>query len=171
MSVFVHRENKPRFGFDIQMEDLLWPLTITSAVKVSPRYSHHDIHNKIIRKRKREDGFDINVDVQHFKPEEITVKVVDNIVVVQCQHEERQDEHGFVSRQFRRKYMIPEGFDINEVESTLSLDGVLTLTAPKLKAIRNGERIIPIIHTGPIIQQNKNNSKQIKVEEVPINKK
>ena len=44
----------------------------------------------------------VNLDVQQFKPEELTVKVADKFLVVEGKHEERSDEHGFVSRQFTR---------------------------------------------------------------------
>ncbi|XP_046398226.1 alpha-crystallin A chain-like [Ischnura elegans] len=79
-----------------------------------------------------EDGFKIVMDVQHFKPEEITVEQVDDSVVVEGKHEETKDEHGFVSRHFVRRYALPQGVDRQSLKSTLSSDGVLTITAPKL---------------------------------------
>lgn len=53
------------------------------------------------------DKFQIILDVQQFTPEEITVKTTDKYVVVEGKHEEKQDEHGFVSRHFTRRYMLP----------------------------------------------------------------
>ncbi|XP_032524986.2 protein lethal(2)essential for life-like [Danaus plexippus] len=95
------------------------------------------------------DKFQVNLDVQHFAPEEISVKITDNYVVVEGQHEEKKDEHGYISRQFKRRYLIPEGCNSEAVESKLSSDGVLTITAPKLPSDK-GERIIPISQTGPV---------------------
>ncbi|RZB39144.1 HSP20 domain containing protein, partial [Asbolus verrucosus] len=47
------------------------------------------------------DKFQINFDIQQFKPEEISVKVTgDNLVVIEGKHEEKQDEHGSISKQF-----------------------------------------------------------------------
>lgn len=69
--------------------------------------------------------------MQQFKPEEVTVKVVDNFIVVEGKHEERGDEHGFVSRHFVRKYRLPQNCDESAISSTLSSDGVLQLVAPK----------------------------------------
>lgn len=95
------------------------------------------------------DKFQVILDVQQFKPEEINVKVADKCVVVEGKHEEKQDEHGWISRQFVRKYMIPEQCDIDQVSSSLSSDGVLTITAPrKDKAIQQNERMISIEQTG-----------------------
>lgn len=98
--------------------------------------------------------FQVNVDVQHFAPEEINVKVVNGQVIVEGNHEEKRDEHGYVSRQFVRKYSLPQGCLPDTVESKLSSDGVLTVTAPKVLALPSpGERIVPIAHTGPVKKQ------------------
>ncbi len=40
------------------------------------------------------------LDVQQFKPEEVNVKTVDNFVVIEGKHEEKEDEHGYISRHF-----------------------------------------------------------------------
>jgi crystallin alpha B len=94
------------------------------------------------------EGFKVNLDVQQFKPHELTVKTVNNFVVVEGKHEERQDEHGFVSRQFQRRYKLPDDVEADTVVSQLSSDGVLTVFAPR-KALPapTGERIVPISHT------------------------
>jgi crystallin, alpha B len=100
------------------------------------------------------DKFQVNVDVQHFAPEEINVKVLNDHVVVEGKHEEKRDQHGYVSRQFIRKYTLPQGCLPDTVESKLSSDGVLTITAPKVLPLpSSGERIIPITHTGPVQKQ------------------
>ncbi|XP_034836785.1 protein lethal(2)essential for life-like [Maniola hyperantus] len=96
------------------------------------------------------DKFQVNLDVQHFAPEEITVKVSDNYIVVEGKHEEKKDEHGYVTRQFKRRYALPEDCKADAVESKLSSDGVLTITAPKLLALEKGERLVPIAQTGPV---------------------
>ncbi|XP_046398285.1 protein lethal(2)essential for life-like isoform X2 [Ischnura elegans] len=78
------------------------------------------------------DGLKIVVDVQHFKLGEITVKQEEDCVVVEGKHEETEDEHDFVSRHFVRRYTLPQGVDHQALNSTLSSDGVLTITAPKV---------------------------------------
>lgn len=94
------------------------------------------------------DDFVVNVDVQHFAPEDVTVKVVDKFLEVEAKHEERPDNHGFVYRYFKRRYPLPEGYNTDSIVSKLSSDGVLTVRAPKLQNEQK-ERVIPIIHTGP----------------------
>ncbi|CAH1639993.1 unnamed protein product [Spodoptera littoralis] len=100
------------------------------------------------------DKFQVNLDVQHFAPEEISVKTVDGYLVVEAKHEERQDQHGFISRSFTRRYALPEGIDADSVMSKLSSDGVLSITAPlKPPPKESTERVVPIIHTGPVKKQ------------------
>ncbi|KAL6254586.1 hypothetical protein P5V15_014638 [Pogonomyrmex californicus] len=113
------------------------------------------------------DKFQVILDVQQFKPDEINVKVVDKCVIVEAKHEEKQDEHGWISRQFIRKYMIPEQCDIDQVTSSLSSDGVLSITAPrKDKPKTQNERAIKIEHTGkPAIQEKVQEKVQEKAQE------
>ncbi|CAH2236742.1 protein lethal(2)essential for life-like [Pararge aegeria] len=99
--------------------------------------------------------FHVTMDVQHFAPEEITVKIVDNYVVIEGKHEEKKDEHGFITRQFTRKYALPQDCDPDTVESKLSSDGVLSIIARKIAAAKN-ERNVPITQTGPVRMEIKN---------------
>lgn len=98
------------------------------------------------------DKFQANIDVQQFKPEEISVKLADdNTVTIEGKHEEKEDEHGYISRHFVRRYVIPKDCDIKKLHSKLSTDGVLSISAPKKPARKEVEyKQIPIIRTGPI---------------------
>ncbi|XP_015781289.1 alpha-crystallin A chain [Tetranychus urticae] len=100
-----------------------------------------------------EDKFEVNVDCAHFKPEEINVKLADNHLVVEARHEERSDEHGFISRAFKRRYILPENVEIEKIESSLGVDGVLKIKAPKkvVNAV-TGEKKIPITLTNQVHQ-------------------
>ena len=89
------------------------------------------------------DKFSVMLDVKHFSPEELNVKVVGDYIEVHAKHEERQDEHGYISREFHRRYMIPKGVDPSKITSALSPDGVLSITAPTT-ALAAQERSIPI---------------------------
>lgn len=97
------------------------------------------------------DAYQVCLDVHQFAPKELSVKTVDDSVVVEGRHEEKEDKHGYISRHFKRRYVIPPGYDLEHVYSTLSSDGVLTVRAPKIVPEREEpvERIIPIQQTGP----------------------
>lgn len=88
------------------------------------------------------DKFSVLLDVKHFSPEELNVKVVGDYIEVHAKHEERPDEHGYISREFHRRYMVPKGIDPAALTSALSPEGVLSITAPT-KAPQV-ERSIPI---------------------------
>ena len=93
------------------------------------------------------DNFKISLDVSQFAPNEITVKAIDdNVLTIEAKHEERADEHGFVSRQFVRKYMLPKDIDLEKISSSLSADGVLSVSAPKkaIEAPKANEKVIPV---------------------------
>ncbi|CAG0894489.1 unnamed protein product [Cyprideis torosa] len=83
----------------------------------------------------KSDKFQVAVDVSGFRPEELKVRVQDRMVTIEGKHEERQDEHGYISRQFSRRYVVPEGIKMENVTSRISNEGVLTVTAPKINAI------------------------------------
>ncbi|EDW40846.1 heat shock protein 23 [Drosophila sechellia] len=108
------------------------------------------------------DGFQVCMDVSHFKPSELVVKVQDNSVLVEGNHEEREDDHGFITRHFVRRYALPPGYEADKVASTLSSDGVLTIKVPKPPAIedKGNERIVQIQQVGPAHLNVKENPKE-----------
>ena len=102
------------------------------------------------------------MDVQQFKPEEITVKVSNDYVVVEGKHEEKQDKHGFISRQFTRRYKLPDNVLQENITSTISSDGILSVIAPKkVEAIENSAgRQIPVTQTNqPAIKKTEGQEK------------
>ncbi|CAN7948251.1 unnamed protein product [Ixodes pacificus] len=95
--------------------------------------------------------FALRVDVRHFAPEEITVKTVDNCVVVHGKHEEKSDETGsYVKREFTRRYVLPEDVDPHTVTSSLSAGGLLAVEAPRKtpKEDTNKPMAITVHHEG-----------------------
>ncbi|CAD7004594.1 heat shock protein 23 [Ceratitis capitata] len=106
------------------------------------------------------DGLQVCMDVSQFKPNELAVKVLDNSIVIEGKHEEREDEHGYISRHFVRRYTLPKGYDSDKVISTLSSDGVLTVSAPKPREEKSNERVIQIQQTGPAHLNVKQNTEE-----------
>ncbi|XP_064425382.1 heat shock protein beta-6 [Latimeria chalumnae] len=90
------------------------------------------------------DKFSVHLDVKHFSPEELNVKVVEDFLEIHAKHEEIQDEHGFISREFHRRYKIPKGVDPAAITSGLSPEGILSIGAPVKDATKPAERSIPI---------------------------
>ncbi|KAM8834727.1 alpha-crystallin A chain-like [Synchiropus splendidus] len=102
--------------------------------------------------RLEKDRYVIYLDVKHFSPEELSVNYNDEFLSIHAKHEARQDDHGFVSREFMRKYRLPSGVSCADITSTLSYDGVMTITAPW--ASPGPDRNIPIsCEEGPAKQK------------------
>ncbi|XP_056120845.1 heat shock protein 67B1 [Rhinichthys klamathensis goyatoka] len=86
----------------------------------------------------------ISLDVNHFAPSEVTVKIQDGFLEIAGKHEERQDEHGYIARCFARKYKLPGGIDAENLQSLLSADGILTVEVPLPSIPLPADVIIPI---------------------------
>lgn len=76
-------------------------------------------------------SFQVFLDVSQFRVDEVDVKTVGNEVIIRCKHEERSDEHGSVSREFTRKYLLPLGTDPEKVTATYDSSGTLMIKAIK----------------------------------------
>ncbi|KAM4635234.1 heat shock protein beta-1-like [Polymixia lowei] len=97
--------------------------------------------------RTGEGSWKINLDVNHFSPEELTITTKEGYLEISGNHEERQDKHGSVSRCFTRKYKLPQDMDLQHISSSLSSDGVLSVEAPIPGAVTGHpatEIVIPI---------------------------
>ncbi|XP_020785872.1 heat shock protein beta-1 [Boleophthalmus pectinirostris] len=95
--------------------------------------------------KQTQDNWKVSLDVNHFSPEELVVKTKDGVVEISGKHEERKDEHGFVSRSFTRKYTLPPSANVEKVTSSLSPEGVLTVEAPLARpALECSETTIPV---------------------------
>ncbi|XP_075987033.1 protein lethal(2)essential for life-like [Anticarsia gemmatalis] len=156
-----HRIWEQQFGMGMSADDILTPAVGPLPLREYYRpwrqaRASRDVGSTIVCSK---DKFQVNLDVQHFSPDEISVKTADGDVIVEGKHEEKKDEHGFVTRSFTRRYELPENCDPANVESKLSSDGVLTITAPKTLLSKN-ERIVPISQTGPIRKEIKEGTTQ-----------
>uniref|UniRef100_A0A1A7YC05 Heat shock protein beta-1 n=1 Tax=Iconisemion striatum TaxID=60296 RepID=A0A1A7YC05_9TELE len=105
--------------------------------------------------KQTQDSWKVSLDVNHFSPEELVVKTKDGVVEISGKHEERKDEHGFVSRSFTRKYTLPPTASVEKVISSLSPEGFLTVEAPLTHpAIESTETTIPVtVEKKPAVTQ------------------
>ncbi|KAL3095335.1 hypothetical protein niasHS_007434 [Heterodera schachtii] len=71
----------------------------------------------------------LRFDVAQYRPEEVTVKTVDNRLLVHAKHEEKTPSRT-VYREYNQEFMLPRGTNPEQISSTLSTDGVLTVEAP-----------------------------------------
>lgn len=158
-----------QFGLGLDPEDLFAPVTapdLRTLARRCPYFrpwlsaaSKSDAGSTVTFDK---DKFQVNLDVQQFAPEEISVKVGDEGLTIEGKHEEKQDEHGFVSRHFVRRYRLPKGIELEKIESQLSSDGVLTITAPRTDAKAIEQKSIPIQKTGKPVKAVENKGEKEK---------
>ncbi len=133
----------------------------------SGRDDEKQVETKVSPIRDNGNKFKIKLDVSHFSPEEFTVKIVDNYIVIECKHEEKKDEYGFISRQMTRKFSLPNDVDIEKVHSSLSSNGILTVEVPKkiFKSKEGNVILIPVIHekVEPLVNNKDSNDRYFEV--------
>jgi HSP20 family molecular chaperone IbpA len=119
-------------NYEEMMRALLWPNAVASASLV-PHGGANTVQT-LGTICEGPGGFKVALDVHQFAPREINVKTVDDSVIIEGKHEERPDEHGYVSRHFLRRYVLTKDYDVEHVACSLSSDGVLTIVAPKVNS-------------------------------------
>nr|QWV59571.1 heat shock protein 21.8 [Lasioderma serricorne] len=105
---------------------------------------YDEINSPLIQQDGNEKSLKLRFDVSQYAPEEIVVKTVDNKLLVHAKHEEKTESKS-VYREYNREFLLPKGTNPEQIKSSLSKDGVLTVEAP-LPAITQGETLIPIQH-------------------------
>ena len=108
----------------------------------------------------RDNAFNVNLNVDGFKPEGLKVSVKDNMLTVTGKHEDKsEDGSRYVSREFTRSYRLPETAQVDQMKSTLAADGrTLKIETPVLRpepvaAPPEQPKAIPIeIHRGPAVE-------------------
>ncbi|XP_078540075.1 heat shock protein beta-2 [Lissotriton helveticus] len=139
------------FGDGLSPEDILAP-TLYHGYYVRPRIKKQEDRG-FSEINKNDHKFQVFLDVCHFMPDEITVRTVDNLLEVTAQHPQKLDQHGFISREFSRTYILPVDVDPLLVKATLSHDGILSIEAP-----RRGTETPPKIHPVKVeLQQEQKN--------------
>ncbi|RUS80411.1 hypothetical protein EGW08_011823 [Elysia chlorotica] len=75
--------------------------------------------------------FRIRLDLSSYKPEEVKITTDSHKVTVHAKHEERQDNHGYVSREMTRTYKLPNNVDVNSASSAMNANGTLSIKIAK----------------------------------------
>ena len=111
-----------------------------------------------------EGRFQVEFDVQEFRPEELSIKTEGDVLVVLAKHETKTENGGsFVSKQFEQRFTLPSGVKPENITSSLAKDGTLTVSAPRelpkadltpFKKRTSGDQLLsssgggPVGHTG-----------------------
>lgn len=175
-----HRLWDQHFGTTIDPDDLNdLDADVYRPHKRGRRHHHHPFLKSFNKRhgcgvstvQADKDKFQVTLDVSQFTPEEVDVKVVDQKIVVEAKHDEKRDEHGWISRQFVRKYIVPSQCDVDQVESHLSSDGILSISAPRKQPLQSesNERVIKIQYMSEpaLTSQDDNTSESQREQQTP----
>ncbi|XP_062894448.1 heat shock protein beta-2 [Mobula hypostoma] len=117
------------FGEGLSSEDIFAP-TLYHGYYIRPRINKQ-LARGFSEVATSDHKFQVFLDVCQFLPDELSVRTVDNLLEVSGSHPQKLDSHGFVSREFRRTYVLPLDVDPLLVRASLSHDGVLCLEAQR----------------------------------------
>ncbi|CAI2354535.1 unnamed protein product [Caenorhabditis sp. 36 PRJEB53466] len=85
--------------------------------------------------------FALQLDVSHFKPEEIKIDLNGRELIIEGE-QETKSKHGYSKRSFSKMILLPEDADLTALKSAISNDGKLQIEAPKKS--NGSSRSIPI---------------------------
>ncbi|KHN84422.1 Heat shock protein beta-1 [Toxocara canis] len=127
-----HREESRRYeSSSSQAGGSIVPPAAKDMMAVRPTYDPYfeNLKSPLIKDESDGKTLRLRFDVAQYKPEEVTVKTVDNRLLVHAKHEEKTPQRS-VFREYNQEFMLPRGTNPELISSTLSTDGVLTVEAP-----------------------------------------
>merc|ERR1712079_322348 len=77
------------------------------------------------------DKFQIQLELAGFAPEDFSLKTKDDIIIVEAVHEAKNEDGSTDSRKFTKEFKMPGGVVTEQLASTYSGAGILTVSAPR----------------------------------------
>merc|ERR1711992_413437 len=77
------------------------------------------------------DKFQIQLELPGFAPEDFSLKTKDDIIIVEAVHESKNEDGSSNSRKFTKEFKMPAGVVTEQLASTYSGAGILTVSAPR----------------------------------------
>ena len=84
----------------------------------------------IVRVIEDDKHFEVGLDATYFVAKDISVKVINDLIQINFEHEVRSDKFGTITRNISRCYHLPDGVDPKTIKSNLS-NNVLFITGQK----------------------------------------
>ncbi|KAK7098445.1 major egg antigen-like [Littorina saxatilis] len=112
-----------------------------------------DSRGMVVKDDKGNPVFKVLFDVHDYRPEEVSVKMDTNKIMVSARHEAKQGGSS-VSREFSREVKIPNDLDPLTLQCTMGPDGILAveapIPAPSYAAIREATTSLPVRSASPL---------------------
>ncbi len=86
------------------------------------------VDHTVLLKLKEGTHYKLVLNMQQYRPENITIKLNDSRQLTVTAHDEQGHRETFVQR-----HVVPKGVDLDQLTSSFSADGILVIKAPKIK--------------------------------------
>ncbi|XP_050669805.1 protein lethal(2)essential for life-like [Leptidea sinapis] len=73
----------------------------------------------------------VRLNVRHFKPEELKIKVKNRYMIVEGKHKDKEDDKRFIGNHFMQRFVLSPGVKQEEIKAVLNEKGILSISAPK----------------------------------------
>jgi len=78
------------------------------------------------------DKFQVQLELPGFSPEDFTLKTKDDVILLEAVHETKNEDGSSQTRNFSKEFKMPAGVQSEQLASTYSGQGILTITAPRV---------------------------------------
>merc|ERR1711874_874846 len=87
------------------------------------------------------DKFMIQLELPGFSPEDFSLKTKDDIIIIEASHNTKTDDGSTDTRKFTKKFKMPSGVATDQLGSTYSGAGILTISAPRAIEAPEGAQV------------------------------
>merc|ERR1711881_17424 len=81
----------------------------------------------------------VQLELPGFAPEDFSLKTKDDVIVLEAVHDSKGEES--TSRKYVKELKMPEGVSRDQLASSYSADGILTISAPRVIKAPEGAKV------------------------------
>merc|ERR1712079_279181 len=85
--------------------------------------------------------FMIQLELPGFSPEDFSLKTKDDIIIIEASHNTKTDDGSTDTRKFTKEFKMPSGVATDQLGSTYSGAGILTISAPRSISAPEGAQV------------------------------
>merc|ERR1712079_1000722 len=85
--------------------------------------------------------FMIQLELPGFSPEDFSLKTKDDVIIIEAKHNAKTDDGSTDTRHFTKEFKMPSGVATDQLGSTYSGAGILTISAPRSISAPEGAQV------------------------------
>merc|ERR1712073_150205 len=87
------------------------------------------------------DKFMIQLELPGFSPEDFSLKTKDDVIIIEAKHNAKTEDGSTDTRHFTKEFKMPSGVATDQLGSTYSGAGILTISAPRAISAPEGAQV------------------------------